>query len=906
MITLLFTLISTKTDNNMQSLLSIILALWLLIFLRSSSAFIPLSTARTFMDVALPVGDSLLKVRGRAASSSIISIASGANDYVLAFDAEKSRVHFSSNDEGTEEVVCLLSGLSPDSWSAAWPSPPSTSSRISSSNGIFLHSSHPIPTSTFDTSLGKLSSCHRLLACARLTRYWMGPAFASDVNNVPLDTQFLLVEIKEGGPYALMLPLLDGDFRASLYGDSRKSELICHQESGDASVVTVGTRAIYLAVDHDPYRLLKEGFATVAEETKTFFTLDQKELPPTVDEFGWCTWDAFYSSVTPQGVLDAVTSLRNVGIQPRTVILDDGWQQVEPTKKAVIVESGKAKPVPIVSTLANVLLGIVAKVMEVFYERCVRKSKHNSIPNRIWRFLTSRVLKGQLWDYFDTETDFARQMSGFEPNQKFQENADESATSLKNLVSRLKTEFGVKQLYCWHALHGYWRGISPTLGIEAGINATNVMPQLSEHLLRVEPVLAWDAVSLFGVGLVPDEGDLSILYENLHAPLVLAGVDGVKVDVQSGVSSLGGGISGGSRIARVYTRALENSVSTKFASPNGAAGCINCMCHSTENLYRYQQTSVARASDDFYPRRPNSHTVHLVNVAYNSLFIGEICLPDWDMFHSKHVSAGLHAAARAVSGGPVYVSDAPGQHDAELLKRLVLEDGSILRALLPGRPTRDSLFADVGQDGANVMKVWNKNQHGGVIATFNVQGVAWNFQTHENEVVIKHPPILSASIRPYDIENLRETQGPFVAFDHRSSSLTFLPDGNSTIETELPSREWDIVTVVPVQQCSSNDIAWAPIGLSDMLNTGGAVSDVSDIATVVREADMQSSITTFTSRGPGRFIAYCQPKPTHVSLTGGTESPSRLPFTHDSQLGLLSFTLPSEKGEPHSVKLAWE
>ena len=26
-----------------------------------------------------------------------------------------------------------------------------------------------------------------------------------------------------------------------------------------------------------------------------------------------------------------------------------------------------------------------------------------------------------------------------------------------------------------------------------------------------------------------------------------------------------------------------------------------------------------------------AHTCHIVNVAYNSLFLGEICLPDWDM-----------------------------------------------------------------------------------------------------------------------------------------------------------------------------------------------------------------------------------------------------------------------------------
>lgn len=48
-------------------------------------------------------------------------------------------------------------------------------------------------------------------------------------------------------------------------------------------------------------------------------------------------------------------------------------------------------------------------------------------------------------------------------------------------------------------------------------------------------------------------------------------------------------------------------------------------CHSTENLYRYEHGNLIRASDDFYPRRPASHTMHVVNVAYNSLLIGTLC-----------------------------------------------------------------------------------------------------------------------------------------------------------------------------------------------------------------------------------------------------------------------------------------
>lgn len=71
----------------------------------------------------------------------------------------------------------------------------------------------------------------------------------------------------------------------------------------------------------------------------------------------------------------------------------------------------------------------------------------------------------------------------------------------------------------------------------------------------------------------------------------------------------------------------------------------------------------------------------------------------------------LHGMARAVSGGAVYVSDKPGQHDFTLLRRLVLPDGYVLRAQLPGRPTRDCLFRDVLRDNKSLLKV--SNQHGG-------------------------------------------------------------------------------------------------------------------------------------------------------------------------------------------------
>lgn len=46
-------------------------------------------------------------------------------------------------------------------------------------------------------------------------------------------------------------------------------------------------------------------------------------------------------------------------------------------------------------------------------------------------------------------------------------------------------------------------------------------------------------------------------------------------------------------------------------------------------------SAVARASDDYMPRDASSQTLHIATVAFNSLFLGEIMVPDWDMFYVR-------------------------------------------------------------------------------------------------------------------------------------------------------------------------------------------------------------------------------------------------------------------------------
>lgn len=61
------------------------------------------------------------------------------------------------------------------------------------------------------------------------------------------------------------------------------------------------------------------------------------------------------------------------------------------------------------------------------------------------------------------------------------------------------------------------------------------------------------------------------------------GVDGVKVDVQGTVGLTGSAAGGASALSATYHASLEASVREHFPGNH----CINCMCGSSEDLYRW-------------------------------------------------------------------------------------------------------------------------------------------------------------------------------------------------------------------------------------------------------------------------------------------------------------------------------
>jgi raffinose synthase len=227
---------------------------------------------------------------------------------------------------------------------------------------------------------------------------------------------------------------------------------------------------------------------------------------------------------------------------------------------------------------------------------------------------------------------FASRLTGIKENTKFQTKPDgdgDGDGGLKRLVSETKGVHGVKQVYVWHAMAGYWGGVAPSSGTAMErYEPALAYPVQSPGVTANQPDIVMDSLSVLGLGLVHPRRARDF-YGELHAYLASCGVDGVKVDVQNIIETLGAGHGGRVALTRAYHRALEASVARSF--PDN--GCISCMCHNTDMLYSARQTAVVRASDDFYPRDPASHTVHVASVAYNTVFLGEFMQPDWDMFH---------------------------------------------------------------------------------------------------------------------------------------------------------------------------------------------------------------------------------------------------------------------------------
>jgi hypothetical protein len=205
--------------------------------------------------------------------------------------------------------------------------------------------------------------------------------------------------------------------------------------------------------------------------------------------------------------------------------------------------------------------------------------------------------------------------------------------------------------------------------------------------------------------LVVDKQDVSRLYNDFYGFLSEAGIDSVKTDAQHVLGCLTN--------AKARRELIETYLDawTLASLRHFDYRVISCMSQFPQGIFHSQLPQnrtplVVRNSDDFFPHEPASHAWHVWANAHNSIFTRYLnVVPDWDMFQTVHKYAGFHAAARCLSGGPIYITDVPGEHDVDLIGQIagttVRGKTVIFRPSVPGRST--SHF--VGFGDASLLKV---------------------------------------------------------------------------------------------------------------------------------------------------------------------------------------------------------
>ncbi|MHB9132263.1 MAG: Sip1-related alpha-galactosidase [Armatimonadota bacterium] len=645
--------------------------------------------------------------------------------------------------------------------------------------GLFLQLTAKEPAARQEFLLGRLGNFQRFTCCYRPDPWWMTPKAGTAAREIPVETQFLLLELTDGR-CVVLVPLLDEPFRASLEGtDSDELRLVA--ETGDPAVTGSEMTGLFIAVGENPYILMHDAARSVIAKMSTGRLRAEKPLPDFMDYFGWCTWDAFYEDVNHAKVQQGLESFAEGGVLPKYLILDAGWQSLR------------------------------------------------------------KIADGD------------RRLSSFSAdNEKF-------PGDLAPTIAMAKEQYGLHTFLVWHTLNGFWNGADSESLSEYRI--VERAKDFSPGILHQCPEA--NGMSWFGsnVGVVAPE-DSYRFFQDYHRHLRRQGVDGVKVDSQSTLESVAQGVGGRVSAMRRYHEALEGSVQTQFTGR-----LINCMSLSSDMLYSTLNSTLTRTSTDFWPTLPASHGLHLYNNAQVSLWFGEFVHPDWDMFQSGHPMGAFHAAARAIGGCPIYVSDKPDGHNFDVLRKLVLSDGTVLRAQGIGLPTRDCLFANPLVDDV-LLKIFNTNERAGVIGVFNAR-------YHEDEA---ERATLTGTVSPADVEGLAGEN--FIVYAHHAGTLVRCAY-DEQLQVSLAEQAFELYTIVPIEA------GVAPIGLADKYNSAGAV--------IAKGIDARGGYAV-QMRDGGQFIAWCAEKPSQVFVDDA-------PYTFDYNATTSALSVNIRESGTHDIRI---
>ena len=240
-------------------------------------------------------------------------------------------------------------------------------------------------------------------------------------------------------------------------------------------------------------------------------------------------------------------------------------------------------------------------------------------------------------------------------------------------IMDLKSE-KIKWMGIWHAMNGQWQGLNPAHEIR----------ELDGHLISIAKKFDGNPLDV----MMPKGDSLSswLFYKGLIGSSKEHGFDFVKIDNQNRQMAFYKGLDNPVKTVSQHAQSLER------AAHEFSGGLINCFCADLVSLMNTKYSAVSRVSVDYLLNNEEKAKSHLYQSYQNTLWMGQAVWPDHDMFHSSDKFAGrMMAISKAMSGAPIYLSDAPDYFLDEMVTPLCYSDGRLLRPLAPAVPLPESV-----------------------------------------------------------------------------------------------------------------------------------------------------------------------------------------------------------------------
>ncbi|GEC72596.1 Raffinose synthase or seed imbibition protein Sip1 [Flavobacterium flevense] len=234
-----------------------------------------------------------------------------------------------------------------------------------------------------------------------------------------------------------------------------------------------------------------------------------------------------------------------------------------------------------------------------------------------------------------------------------------------------KTE-KIKWTGIWHTMNAHWQGLHPEHEIH----------ELDPYLVKISKSGGFDVMMPKG-----DYESSQKFYNTLIGSAKKDGFDFVKIDNQNRQIAFYQGMSNPVAIVSQHAQSLES------AALEHSDGLMNCFCLDMLSLMNTKYSATSRVSVDYLLNNEAKAKSHLLQSYQNTLWMGQAVWPDHDMFHSSDKFCGqMMAVSKAMSGAPIYLSDAPVDFQEKLVLPLSYSDGELLRPLAPAVPLPESVM----------------------------------------------------------------------------------------------------------------------------------------------------------------------------------------------------------------------